>query len=233
MEKDIHGIQGLILRGLLLKETARFSELNTENISSDQFAFHLKQLTDQGIIAKTQEGLYRLTVSGKEYANRFDIDSGRIKIEKQAKLSVLIIATQTNNGRREYLMQTRLKQPFFGFRGFITGKIKMGESVFDAAARELTEETGLSSSSLEHITIYHEKIFSVERELLEDKYFFVFLASDPEGNLINDFQGGSNEWISEERAIDGNVFYDIADLLSLIKNKNSGLSEKDYSVEKY
>jgi 8-oxo-dGTP pyrophosphatase MutT (NUDIX family) len=233
MEKDIHKIQGLILRELLLKETARFSELNIDNASSDQFTFHLKQLTDRGIIVKTQEGLYRLTVFGKEYANRFDIDSDRVKIEKQAKLSVLTIATRMNNEGKEYLMQTRLKQPFFGFRGFITGKIKMGESVFDTAARELTEETGLSASNLEHIKVYHEKIFSIEKELLEDKYFFIFLTENPKGDLVTNFQGGMNEWIPEEKVVVGNAFYDIADLLALIEDKNPGLSEKDYFVEKY
>jgi 8-oxo-dGTP pyrophosphatase MutT (NUDIX family) len=233
MEKNIHEIQGSILKGLLLREEARFSELNTDNVSSDQFAFHLKQLTEQRIIEKTQEGLYRLTVTGKEYANRFDIDSGPIQIEKQAKLSVLVIASRINDGKREYAMQTRLKQPFFGYRGFITGKMRMGESVFDTAARELMEETGLIASSLEHITIYHERIFSVEKELLEDKYFFIFLAEDPKGDLISDFQGGKNEWVAEENAALGNIFYDIADLLSLIKNKNPGLLEKDYFVEKY
>lgn len=233
MGKDIHEIQGLILKEMLLRETARFSELNTDNISSDQFAFHLKQLTDQGIIEKTPEGLYKLTVSGKEYANRFDIDSGQIKIEKQAKLSVLVIATRTNNGKREYVMQTRLKQPFFGFRGFITGKMRIGESVFDTAKRELTEEAGLNASNLEHITIYHERIFSVEKELLEDKYFFIFLAENPKGDLMSDFQGGKNEWVSEEKSLDGNIFYDIADLLPLIKDKNTGLMEKDYFVERY
>jgi 8-oxo-dGTP pyrophosphatase MutT (NUDIX family) len=233
MGKDIHDIQGAILKGLLLRETARFSELNVDNVSSDQFTFHLKQLTEQRIIEKTQEGLYRLTVTGKEYANRFDIDSGPIQIEKQAKLSVMVIASRINDGKREYAMQTRLKQPFFGYRGFITGKMRMGESVFDTAARELTEETGLMSSSLEHITIYHERIFSLEKKLLEDKYFFIFLAEDPEGDLISDFQGGKNEWVPEEKALDGNIFYDIADLLALIKNKNSGLLEKDYFVERY
>ncbi len=233
MEKDIHEIQGSILKGLLLRETARFSELNTDNISSDQFTFHLRQLTEQRIIEKTQEGFYKLTVSGKEYANRFDIDSDRVKIEKQAKQSVLVIATRTNNGKREYLMQTRLKQPFFGFRGFITGKMRLGESVFDTAKRELTEETGLNISDVEHLMTYHEKIFSIEKDLLEDKYFFIFLAEEPKGDLIHSFQGGKNEWISEESSTDGNIFYDIVDLFSMIKNKKTGLLEKDYFVEKY
>ncbi|MDD4931284.1 MAG: NUDIX domain-containing protein [Candidatus Colwellbacteria bacterium] len=233
MERNIHEIQGLILKGLLLRETARFSELNTDNISSDQFTFHLKQLADQGVIEKTEEGLYKLTVSGKEYANRFDIDSEEIKIEKQAKLSVLIVATRTTDGNKEYVMQTRLKQPFFGFRGFITGKTRIGESVFDTAKRELNEETGLSASNLEHVTIYHERIFSVQKELLEDKYFFIFITEDSKGDLIGDFQGGKNEWVTEEKALDGNIFYDIKDLLALIKNRGSGLSEKDYFVEKY
>lgn len=124
MDKEIHEIQASILKELLFRELSHFSELNREKIPSDQFAFHLKQLVDQGIAEKTEEGLYRLTVKGKEYANRFDVDSGPAKIEKQAKLSALVIAIRDGKEGTEYLMQTRSKHPFFGFRGFHNGKNK-------------------------------------------------------------------------------------------------------------
>jgi 8-oxo-dGTP pyrophosphatase MutT (NUDIX family) len=232
MDKNIHEVQGSILKALLLHEVARFSELNTNKLSTDQFTFHIKQLTANNVIEKTANGSYRLTIPGKEYASRFDIDSGPVKIEKQAKLGVLIVVVRDLRGKKEYLMQTHLKQPFFGFRGFITGKIKMGESVPETAARELAEEAGLQAV-LEHKSMQHERIFSKENELLEDKYFHIFLGRKPSGTLLTEFEGGKNEWIPEADVLKGNIFYEIADLLKLVQQNEFAFSEKSYTVEKY
>ena len=232
MNKDIHKIQADILKALLLREAGRFSEIKPADLPSDQFTFHLKKLTESGVVEKTTDGFYRLTIAGKDYANRYDIDSKEVKLEKQAKLGVLIIASRGNVGNREYVMQTRLKQPFFGFRGFVTGKIKAGESVIETAARELEEETGLRGK-VRQKCIYHERIYSSAQELLEDKYFFICLSHAPEGNLITDFEGGKNEWLDASEALKGNIFYDIADLLLLAEENAPAFSEKSYTVEKY
>jgi ADP-ribose pyrophosphatase YjhB (NUDIX family) len=232
MEKNIHQIQGEILKALLLKETARFSELNLRKIPSDQLTFHVKHLMEAGVVEKTSEGFYRLTVSGKDYASRFDIDSGPIKMEKQAKLGALVVISRGAGKKREYLMQTRLKQPFFGFRGFITGKVKWGESVADTAERELEEETGLQTT-LNHKAIIHERIFSQANELLEDKYFYIFCGENPEGELLTDFEGGRNGWFPEAEVLAGNIFYDIKDLLKLANGGKFMFSEKSYVVEKF
>ncbi len=232
MDKNIHEIQGGILKVLLLNETARFSDMNQEKVPSDQFTFHVKQLIANGVIEKTPEGLYRLTTPGKEYANRFDTDSGPVKFEKQAKLGVLVVVMRETGGKKEYLMQTRLKQPFFGFRGFVTGKIKIGESVPETAARELQEEAG-PTADLAQKAIYHERIFSPDGQLLEDKYFYIFLGKNPSGNLLHEFEGGKNDWIPADKSLEGNSFYDTADLLALAHSKEFSFSEKSYTVEKY
>lgn len=232
MGKPIHPIQANILKELLLKESARFSEINQEQIPSDQFTFHLKQLSEAGIIEKDERGNYKLTISGKEYANRHDIDSQEVKLEKQAKLSVVVIPTRLNNGEREYAMQTRLKQPYYGFRGFVTGKIKYGEAAAEAAERELLEEMGLQGNLIQK-SVYHERVYSVEQQLLEDKYFFLFLAENVEGDLIQEFPGGKNDWCAEDDCLRGNVFYDIADLLNLTQQNSTEFLEKSYVVENF
>lgn len=232
MTKDIHNIQGEILKRLLLSETARFSELKPEKVSSDQFTFHIKRLVEEGIILKKEDGLYELTIPGKDYANRFDIDSGHVKHEKQAKLGVLIIGIRQTPQGKEYLMQERLKQPFFGFRGFVTGKIKIGESVVEAATREFEEETGLSGD-VDHKSVYHERIYNEEGELLEDKYFFICTVTNPTGELIANLEEGKNQWFPEAQVLEGNIFYDISDLLALTEPGAPIFSEKEYVVKKY
>ena len=232
MNKEIHATQAHILKELLLRKSARFSDLKPESLSSDQFTFHLKKLVDEGVAKKLEDGSYELTHAGKEFANRFDTDSGPVKLERQAKLGVLVVAFREKEGVREYVMQQRLKHPFFGFRGFITGKIKWGESVVDGAARELEEETGLVGD-ITHQSIYHELIYSPSRDLLEDKYFFICTAENLKGNLLTEFEGGRNEWAREEDFLKEDVFYDISDSLALTKKGAPKFSEKSYTVEKY
>lgn len=233
MNKEIHEIQGRILKSLLLRDGGRFAELKPHKTPSDQFTFHLKRLIDGNIVKKEEDGSYHLTASGKEYANRYDSDSGAFKVEKQAKLGALVVAFRKKNGVRQYVAQTRLKQPFFGYRGFITGKIKWGENVEETAARELLEETGLVGNPRLH-SIYHEHIYSKGDELLEDKYFFICVAENPEGELQRKFEGGENGWLSEEEFLKGDIFYDMKDLFSHIKSENClAFSEHSYTVEKY
>lgn len=216
----------------MLSETARFSSLKPEEIPSDQFTFHLKQLPELGIVEKIDDGSYQLTVGGKEYANRFDTDSGVVKTERQAKLSIIVLAYRDRDGTREYVMQERLKQPFFGYRGFIAGKIKIGESVVEAAERELMEEAGLAGE-VANKTVYHERIYATDGKLLEDKYFFVCTAKITEGELQTEFAGGKNAWVPEHDVSTGHIFYDVADLLALVNSEASAFSEYSYTVEKY
>ena len=232
MRTDIHEVQAGILKALLLKEEARFSDLAAKGTPTDQLTFHVKRLVAGGVVEKMQGGLYRLTATGKEYASRFDIDSGPVKMEKQAKLGVLVVLTKGRGRAREYLMQTRLKQPFFGFRGFVTGKIKMGESVALTAARELLEESGLRAPLI-HKAIYHERIFSRDGALLEDKYFSIFLGKEPTGDLIAEFPGGKNGWFKEKDVLRGNVFYDIKDLLVLANGRRFSFAEESYTVDRF
>lgn len=232
MNKEIHPIQAEIIKRLLLVQSARFAELKPVEVQSDQFTFHIKQLSEAGVIEKKDDGSYHLTPEGKDYANRFDIDSGVAKTEKQAKLGVLVIPTRKTENGLEYAMQERLKQPFFGFRGFVTGKIKMGESVIETAGRELEEEMGLSGD-IEFKTVYHERIYSPSQELLEDKYFFICTAENTRGELIQEFPGGRNSWVPEADVEKGQIFYDIADLLALAQTGSPAFSEKSYTVEGY
>ena len=76
---EVHPIQSSILIVLLSKLEARFSQLNKLQVPSDQFNFHLKALIANKLVEKTTKGLYKLTNSGKEFANRFDTDNKEIE----------------------------------------------------------------------------------------------------------------------------------------------------------
>lgn len=193
-EASAHEAQMKILRHLLLAPHAGFSVLQkTTDLSSDHFNFHIKKLLDVGYIEKAGDK-YTLSRAGKEYANRMDTDEN--VIEKQPKLSVVLVI---ENDRGEFLAQQRLKQPYYGFWGLPTGKIRWSETTIDAAARELAEETGLRAK-LRVSGMYHKMDYEKDSgEFLEDKYFVVVHGTEPTGELINDDEGHHNEWTTVER----------------------------------
>jgi 8-oxo-dGTP pyrophosphatase MutT (NUDIX family) len=228
-EADAHEAQMDILKHLLHVPDAGFAELQkAADLTSDHFNFHIKRLQDVEYVTKNGAGKYHLTQAGKEYANRMDTDEK--VMEKQAKLAVLLII---ENEKGEFLAQERLKQPYYGFWGWPTGKIRWGETVLEAAARELEEETGLTAE-LEFKGIYHKMDHKKESgDFLEDKYFYTVYGKNPRGILLTIFEGGKNGWMPiDELLAKKKIFEGIAESKDLAKNMGLGfIEEKHYYAE--
>ncbi len=192
IEQKVHQAQVAILHVLLFKPHAGFAELQkASGLTSDHFTFHIKQLLEQDFVAKNKDGKYHLTIKGKEFSNRFDTDAR--EVERQPKVAVCLIV---HDGDGRTLMQQRLKQPYYGWWGRPTGKIRWGETILEGAARELKEETGLEAE-LEFRGVYHKMDFNQETgKLLEDKIFFNIVGKNPRGDLQVDFEGGRNQWMT-------------------------------------
>lgn len=207
-EPDVHSAQIAILRHLLFVPTAGFAELQkSTSLTSDHFNFHIRKLVDSDMITKTDDR-YKLTPRGKEYANRMDTDEN--EIEKQPKVSVALIVERLNGNRREFIVQKRLKQPYYGFYGRLGGKVRWGESFEQAAARELEEETGLSGSfTFSHI--FHKKDYrKSDGKILEDKLFLVMHCRDASGEMLPVFEGGENHWMTQEELVSQDKIFESA-----------------------
>ena len=193
IDKQLHKAHVAILHVLLFQPDARFADLQkASKLSSDHFNFYLKQLIDEEFVAKNERGAYHLTPKGKEFANRFDTDARQV--ERQPKIAVCLMIRK--DGKQ--LVQQRLKQPYYGYWGRPTGKIRWGETILEAAARELMEETGLTAD-LSYESLYHKQDFNKETgEMLEDKIFVIIGCANPTGELITEFEGGRNAWMTQE-----------------------------------
>lgn len=200
LDVKIHAAQTSILRELLFHPQAGYAELQRPTgLTSDHFNFHIARLVELELVEKVTRGSYRLSARGKEYANRLDTDNNTI--ERQPKSAVILALERTNSkGETEYLFQERLKNPYFGYWGLPSGKLRWGETIVECAVRESLEETGLEAD-FTVAGVYHEHVKLADSgEMLEDKLFFVCRGQNPRGTLQVDFEGGHNEWITFEAA---------------------------------
>lgn len=194
MKNDFHQVQASILRELLFHNGTNFASLNKLGLTNDHFTFHLKRLLEEGIVEKKGRK-YSLTQEGKAYAHKLDVDS--LVMEKQGTCTVAVTAKKAIRGKVHYLIQKRLKEPLYGYFGFINGKIRFGEFSKDTARRELTEETGLSGKP-EFLMVAHKLRGPKRSEIKLDHFFFLYIVKSPKGKLKNTKEG-KNYWMTLDK----------------------------------
>lgn len=226
-EPQAHETQVIILRHLLFARSASFAMIQKEtNLTSDHFNFHIKKLVEEGYVEK-KDGDYRLTNKGKEYANRMDTDEN--EIEKQPKISIAITLERKGlNGEREFLFQQRKKNPYYDFWGRVGGKMRWGETVIEAANRELKEETGLEAE-FKYKLLYHKRDFDKKTcKLLEDKIFLCVYADKYSGELIEQFEGGVNKWMTHEEFAKQPKRFKSVDDFKLLMDQGENFCEREF-----
>ena len=183
----VHPYERHILWKLALSEKSRYSELRPKDAESNLFIYHIKKLITEGLIKKLERG-YCLTAQGQRYVDKLSLASFEPRF--QPKIVTVIIL---KNPKGEYLFYTRKRQPFYGMLGFPYGKIHFGETIHEAAERELKEKTGLSAK-LEHRGDVYLTIYNKDKELVADMLCHVFLGGNPSGKLLAETEVGSSSW---------------------------------------
>lgn len=229
-ERQINGIQASILRQLFSSDGLRFAQINVDGISSDQFSYHLRQLARLGLIEKTAEQAYRLTRLGRSQAIMLNPD--RSAFIQQGFLAVRIILSKLENGQRYYLMQKRTKVPYKGTYATPGDKILFGEDIGEAAVRAMQLHTGLTCKmallGMRHLKDVHDG------EIVQDKYFFVFRATEPQGELIKASHTGENLWITyEELEASGQSIQSGLELLKMADSSALQFDEQTLRVDSY
>lgn len=206
----MHRYQKLILKELTFKPGLKFSQMakTQPELTTEHFNYHLKELENSGYIEKVEKK-YMLTEEGKKYVDYLDFQDKKLSVEKIPKLSVLIyIKRVKNNGEVEYLMSRRLKEPYYRKIGNMTGKVKFGESFYEAAERELKEETGLTADLVIR-QIYHKVRKNKDEEAVQDVVFIIFMAKNPRGRLRQPLDGEAEFfWTSLEDLIGNEDLFD-------------------------
>ncbi|HSX28752.1 MAG TPA: NUDIX domain-containing protein [Candidatus Saccharimonadales bacterium] len=192
----LHKAQMAILYALRHTNAARFSELmRPTGLQSDAFKFHVRKLVTLGYVEKMPSGAYTLTASGKEFAN--NLDKHKRAIQQQPKLSAYLVITRAGDGGvPQYLFQKRLRNPFYGFWGCMSGPVRWGEEPEETAARELHKQTGLTAT-FSVAAFCRTKDYEIQTgTLLEDKLFVILMAHDVRGDPANTWAGGRSTWMT-------------------------------------
>jgi 8-oxo-dGTP pyrophosphatase MutT (NUDIX family) len=227
---DLHEVQLHILKELIFRPNARFTDLNTLDLTSDHFTYHLTRLVEVGLVVKSKDR-YSLTNAGKELAGRMDTDE--ISIQKQAKIGVIVCGVRQDNGNEECLVHTRLKEPFYGYQGFVTGKVKYGESVLEAAQREFAEEAHLAGNP-ELFAVYHYRHFSSDKDILKDQIFFATKVFNPIGKLLPRHSEGKNRWVPYRSLKSLNKpFPGVFQVIEDLHLNHFGFREREFVIEEF
>lgn len=162
------------------------------------------------------------------------IDTASGTVEKQPKVSVIVIPHSIIGGEERYLIQQRTKEPYFGYWGFISGKVRFGETLTETAERELKEETGMKGSFRFCYEI-HEMVYDKQSgEQLEDKFFHIMEAYDLTGKLKAKTIEGKCKFVGvEEFWPIKPKYHNEDDLFRWFLEKDFKLKEEKYYIEKF
>ena len=220
-----------ILTHLLFNPNSRFKEINVDKQGTDAFSYHVNVLIGLGLIRKEGQ-FYTLTKEGKITASKLDTD--KHKFEKQPKVSVVVIPHKVIDGIQKFVIHQRKKEPYYDYLGFITGKVKWGETLEEASERELQEEIGISGK---HRFCYgiHEMVYEKEvGKLLEDKFFHVMEATNLVGEIQEKTKEGINKWVTADEFLKIEPkYHNENDLMTWFLNKDFKFKEEKYYIEKF
>lgn len=210
----MHRLQQHILHQLITNPTRRYADLKPSDIEGNLFMYHLRCLMKEGIVEKRSDGLYQLTSKGKVYVDRLSLKSFTPRMQPRI---VTLMAVRRPDGK--LLMYRRRKQPLINMVGFPYGKIHLGETIKEAAERELREKTGLSAE-LKHIGDGYANTFEAG-EPISQIMFHLFVGANPAGELRKDSSAGESLWLDESQLHGEDIMPNVVHILSRV-NKYDG-----------
>ena len=207
----MHILQQKIISRLLHHSGARFAELKPMGIESNHYVYHLKSLIREGLVKKSGN-LYQLTTKGKQLVGRLSFQDFRERIQPR-----IVTMVACKNSRREYLLYRRNREPFLNTVGFPYGKIHLGETILEAAERELKEKTGVSAK-LKHrgdvyLTTYENN------DLLSQTLCHIFSGDKPVGRLVERSEKGECFWAKWDTMKKSELIPGFAEIVKLLKDK--------------
>ncbi len=185
-----HKIQQSILLKLIHIPEASFTELLGDDRDSNKFAYHIGVLETKNLILK-KDGRYSLSPEGRKLSAFIEGDTGT-----KAAFPTFAVVLIIKDGDR-ILTQRRLKEPFYGYWGLISGKINFGFNIEECAKRDIEEEAGITADNARLIGVNQAKTFE-DDELLHHHIMFFVELTGISGTLKETTHKGENRWMTIE-----------------------------------
>lgn len=141
--RDMHHIQREIIAQLARQSPQRFSQLQPTRIPNNTFSYHLKKLIQMGYVLAVDGGY----VPTRKALKTLQYTDNNVQHRRQGPPATLSMIYLTNS-RDEVLLLRRQQRPFSGWHGLPSGLIHKGESITEAAHRELMEKTSIDTHDL-------------------------------------------------------------------------------------
>lgn len=207
----MHRLQQHIMQQLILNPDMRYARLKPVDVEGNLFMYHLGKVIDAGWVHKRADGLYELTADGKLYADRLSLKT--LTPRAQPRIVTLMAIT---NPAGEWLLYRRQRQPLMGMVGFPYGKVHLGETIEQAAARELKEKTGLAAELVHrgdgYATIHQGG------QPVSQIFFHLFRGHDPQGKLHSPGRVGQAFWGDPAEVVSGELMPTVPDLIARLQS---------------
>lgn len=189
----------------------RFSEIEKAiGVKSNTLAYHLDNMIKDGTLQKDEDD-YVLTIKGEGQIPFFT---------KQQETGVLPVVLAVILNKGNVLMLKRKKRPYQGYWALPGGKLRLQESIPDAALRHVKEETGLDCEFSHAASVIHERVH--EKNTYKHAFIIFLTVLKPKTTTIKEGDEGKLEWfplktLQETRIIPSDYYM----LKEYIKEKTS------------
>ena len=190
-------IQNSILSKLKNAKMLPYARLHQKTVANDLFNYHLQSLVKKGYVMRSDDG-YRLAEKGLQYIADPVTDAGALGTSL-FKINVITIVSRAVDSEIEILNQFRRSNPSFGKVGVMGGTVQKGETVENAAARKLLEETGLIGCF--RVVGMNRRHLYKDGELFSDVLFPIAYCGSVKGQLLTETEFGENFWVGINQAI--------------------------------
>ena len=119
----------------------------------------------------------------------------------------------------------RTKEPFYGYWGFIGGKMNFDHYILESANKEVKQETGLTCD-LELKGLFSTKTYN-NNNLSYNHQMFIIKGTNPRGELLERTREGINKWVEINKINNLHIFPNAPYSIEIAQSKNFKWIEAD------
>lgn len=221
-----HHLQRTIVDTLAYRPAARFSELKPDSVDNKLFNYHLHKVIVEGYVYKTPDGLYSLTQEGRRLSTGV-LDNAQELIVQRPLSALFLIVRRSEGGA--WLLYRRKTHPMLGYAGFMHCHPDASLSVEAAAAKQLTERTGLEAK----FSVLGGGYFRIFRDssLESFTHFTLLFTDEAKGELVPGDQHADYFWVDNPLGATPPLFPGTQLLLQSYQTKQTLLVDERFDIE--